>query len=160
MKKLLLVYTLLLSGALLTVFLFHTLAQAGGPDIHRNEGNENAGINFLENQWDTAMQKAAAEHKYIFLDAYATWCGPCKLLKRTSFKDKDVAAFFNEHFINVSMDVEKGKGPELASKWRILGIPTLIVFDATGQPVLQSTGYLKAEDLLAFGKQALQKNSK
>ncbi|HEX9513047.1 MAG TPA: thioredoxin fold domain-containing protein, partial [Puia sp.] len=68
---------------------------------------------------------------------------------------KDVAAFFNENFINVSLDVEKGRGPELASKWKIHSLPTLIVFDAAGQPVLQSIGYVKPEDLLAFGKQAL-----
>jgi len=157
MKKHLYFYRLLLLAVLLAASLFYALAQPGGLNPDQEESGKKTGINFLENQWDTAMRNAAAEHKYIFLDAYATWCGPCKLLRKTTFKDKDVAAFFNENFVNVSLDVEKGLGPELASKWKIHSLPTLIVFDAAGQPVLQSIGYVKPEDLLAFGKQALSK---
>ena len=149
----------LLLTALLAIPVFYTLGQAGGPTIHPNGGDEKGGISFLENQWTTAREKAAAEHKYIFVDAYATWCGPCKLLKKTTFKDKGVAAFFNEHFINFSQNVEKGQGPELASNWKITGLPTLIIFDVSGHPVLQAIGYLAPDDLLSFGRQALEKGA-
>jgi len=150
----------LLLTALLAIPVFYALGQAGGPTFHPKGDNEKDGISFLENQWPAAREKAAAEHKYIFVDAYATWCGPCKLLKQTTFKDKGVVAFFNEHFINVSQDVEKGQGPELASGWKITGLPTLIIFDAAGQPVLESIGFLRPEDLLAFARQALEKGVK
>lgn len=112
-------------------------------------------INFIENSWPTALKQAAAQHKYIFVDAYAVWCGPCKMLKRTTFRDKTVAAFFNKNFINLTIDVEKGQGPQLGSAWGIEGLPTLIVFNAKGQRVSYFVGYLQADDLLRFGKQAL-----
>ena len=160
MKKHISIFGLFLCGVLLTGSFFYAVARGGDAAISRKEGDGNEGISFLENQWGKAMQKAAAEHKYIFLDAYATWCGPCKLLTRTTFRDKNVAAFFNEHFVSVSMDVEKGEGAELASKWGIRAMPTLLFLDSAGEPVVRSIGYLGAEELLALGKQALGKDGK
>ena len=53
--------------------------------------------------------------------------------------------------------MEKGQGRELASQWRIQSIPTLIIFDSKGKPVLGTVGFINANDLIRFGKQALQK---
>ncbi len=159
-KKHFYIWGMLLLSTLLAIPVFYALGQPGSPTIHPKGDNETDGILFLENQWTAAREKAAAEHKYIFVDAYAAWCGPCKLLKKTTFKDKGVAAFFNEHFINVSLDVEKGQGPDFASTWKVTGLPTLIIFNASGQPVLETKGYLRPEDLLAFGRQALEKGAK
>lgn len=114
-------------------------------------------IHFIEGQWDVANKEAVKSKKYIFVDAYATWCGPCKQLKATTFKDKEIAAFFNEHFINVSLDVEKGQGPKLAAKWKVQGLPTLIIFDSKGKKVAQLVGYVGTKDLMDFGKEALAK---
>jgi thioredoxin 1 len=118
-----------------------------------------AGIVFIEDSWTEALKQAAAKKKYIFVDAYATWCGPCKMLKATTFKDEQAAAFFNANFVNVAIDMEKGQGPQLARQWQLQAYPTLIIFDAQGKPVLGSVGYIKANDLLRFGKQALLKKA-
>lgn len=106
------------------------------------------------------MKKAAATHKRIFVDAYASWCGPCKLLKATTFRNQEAALFFNQNFINLSIDMEKGDGVNLAAKWDIQAYQTLIIFDVTGEPVLETVGFLKPKDLIAFGKQALAKKQK
>jgi thiol:disulfide interchange protein len=38
------------------------------------------GIQFVHNlSWQEILQKARAENKYVFVDCYATWCGPCKM---------------------------------------------------------------------------------
>ncbi|NCD68760.1 thioredoxin fold domain-containing protein [Mucilaginibacter sp. R11] len=114
-------------------------------------------INFIENSWTEALKQASLQHKYIFVDAYATWCGPCKMLKSTTFKDKDAAEFFNKNFVNVAIDMEKGQGPALASEWGMRAYPTLIIFDASGTPVLGTVGYIGAKDLVKFGQKALSK---
>lgn len=114
-------------------------------------------IIFIEDSWDEALKQAAKQHKYIFADAYASWCGPCKLLKETTFSDHKVADFFNVNFINVSIDMEKGEGPVLAEKWQIRAYPTMIVFDPAGKPVFGTVGYLNANQLISFGKQVLKK---
>ncbi len=114
-------------------------------------------IHFIEDAWGEALKQAALQHKYVFVDAYATWCGPCKMLKATTFKDKKAADFYNQNFVNVSLDMEKGDGPQLAQQWRIDAYPTLIIFSPKGKPVLGTVGYLDAGDLLKFGKAALAK---
>jgi uncharacterized protein YyaL (SSP411 family) len=58
--------------------------------------------------------KAKKENKLIFVDAYASWCGPCKLMVKNIFPLKTVGDYYNSHFINAKIDMEKGEGIELA----------------------------------------------
>ena len=36
------------------------------------------GIDFFQGSWSEALEKAKAEDKLIFVDAYAEWCGPVR----------------------------------------------------------------------------------
>ncbi|MCD6013501.1 MAG: hypothetical protein K0Q79_3363 [Flavipsychrobacter sp.] len=111
------------------------------------------GIKFFEGGWEAALQKAKAEHKPIFMDIYATWCGPCKLLKKNTFVDKAVADYYNANYINLSFDGENGEGVMLAQKFQITGYPTLIILSPEGTLVKMQAGFLPPDDFLAFGKQ-------
>lgn len=122
-----------------------------------NKANSSTQIVFIEDSWEEALKQAAQQNKYIFVDAYASWCGPCKMLKATTFKNARVAEFYNANFVNLAMDMEKGRGPELARLWRMEAYPTLIIFDQKGKPVLGSEGYIGANALIKFGQQALNK---
>ena len=147
-----------LSIAFIAVFFlicsFDAKGQQGTP---KGKSKPSSEIIFIENSWNEALKQAAAQNKYIFVDAYATWCGPCKLLKATTFKNNRVAEFYNSNFINVAMDMEKGQGPELAAQWGLQAYPTLIVFNPKGKPVWGTVGFLKPDDLIKFGVQALNK---
>ena len=114
-------------------------------------------ITFIENSWPQALKRAGAEGKYIFVDGYATWCGPCKKLKVTTFKDSKAAAFFNKHFVNVAIDMEKGQGPELALKWGLEVYPALFIFDSKGKLLSSREGFVDASELIEFGQQAISK---
>ena len=114
-------------------------------------------IVFIENSFDEALKQAKIQNKYIFVDAYATWCGPCKMLKAITFNNSKAADFYNANFINVSIDMEKGQGPSLAAQWGLQAYPTLIIFNSNGKPVLGTVGYINAAELIRFGKQALNK---
>lgn len=118
---------------------------------------DSVGIQFIHQDWDKALQQAKEQNKLIFIDIYATWCGPCKLLQKKTFTDQNVADFFNENFINLSIDGEKTIGPMLAQKFAIQGYPTLIVTDADGKPVVYTMGFVEPENLLYFGKEALKR---
>ncbi len=114
-------------------------------------------IVFVENDWNAAVKKASAQKKWIFVDCYATWCGPCKMLKMRTFTNKKVADFFNKNFINVSIDMEAGQGPLLAQQWKLQAYPTLIIFDENAKPVLGTMGFMNPDDLMRFAEEALKK---
>jgi len=109
-------------------------------------------IKFEDSDFNTILAKAKSEKKLIFLDAYAAWCGPCKLMERNVFTDANVADYYNKNFINAHFDMEKGEGPALAAKYGIRSYPTLMFLNAEGEVVGKELGYLKTEDFLALGK--------
>lgn len=53
------------------------------------------------------------------MGCYTSWCGPCKQMAQTTFVDPEVAVFFNEKFINVKVDMEKGEGKELKDRYHV-----------------------------------------
>jgi len=116
-----------------------------------------AGIVFNNQNWQTVSALAAKTHRYIFVDAYTSWCGPCKALKETTFRDASVAAYFNTHFVNFGADMEKGEGLQLSENWKITAYPTLLFFNPDGQLVLMKTGFVNAGQLIALAKEALSK---
>ena len=69
---------------------------------------EGQGIHFFKGTMKEAIAKAKAEKMPIFFDAYASWCGPCRYMDSCIFTRADIGDFFNNNFICVRMDMEKG----------------------------------------------------
>lgn len=115
-------------------------------------GFSQEGIMFENSNFAAILAKAKAEKKLIFLDAYASWCGPCKLMEKNVFTDKKVAEFYNKNFINARIDMEKGEGRELAAKYIIRSYPTLLFLNAEGEVVGKELGYIKSEEFLELGQ--------
>jgi len=67
------------------------------------------GISFINNDLGKALEEASRSGQIVFVDAYTTWCGPCKMMDKNVFSDPEVAALFNERFVNLKLDMEKGK---------------------------------------------------
>ncbi|MEN0003834.1 MAG: thioredoxin fold domain-containing protein [Bacteroidota bacterium] len=113
------------------------------------------GMVFTEGNWESVLQKAKEQDRIIFFDAYTTWCGPCKKLAREVFPDPEVGKFYNANFINVSFDMEKGEGTELAAKYNVQAYPTLLFIDANGKMVHRTAGYMPAPQFVQLGKEAI-----
>ncbi|WP_420151633.1 thioredoxin family protein [Spirosoma sp.] len=126
----------------------------GGTKISSRNSGE--GIQFTESSWKEILKKAKAEKKVIFLDAYASWCGPCKMLQKNVFTKKEVGDFYNSKFINVKMDMEKGEGPALSQVYPLEAYPTLLYIDGNGKVLKKVLGYHSPEELIAIGKSVKQ----
>ena len=76
------------------------------------------GIEFMpENaRLQDALDKAKQENKMVFLDCYTSWCGPCKMMSTKIFPTQEVGDFMNPKFVSIKIDMEKGEGPEIASR--------------------------------------------
>jgi thiol:disulfide interchange protein len=115
------------------------------------------GIHFETEDWNIILDKAKIEDKLIFLNLYATWCGPCKMMKVYTLSNKDVAGFFNENYINVSLDGEKGKGLEIMEKYKLRSFPSYLFIDGDDKVVAQVSGYFPPKDFIVIGKSIHEK---
>lgn len=117
------------------------------------------GIRFIEGEpWANVLRMAQEQDKYIFMDCYTSWCGPCKALAKDVFTRKEAGEFFNAHFINVKYDMEKGEGKTLRKMFQanIIGYPTLLLISKDGKVVHQMAGYHEADALISGMKAGME----
>lgn len=116
------------------------------------------GIKFTEGSWDEIVLKAQKEQKYIFVDFYADWCGPCIWMSKEVFTTDEAGEFFNDNFVNVSIDAER-EYQDLVAQTYIDAFPTLLIYNAEGKEVTRSVGALGTAELIDFGKSGLNAES-
>jgi thiol:disulfide interchange protein len=113
------------------------------------------GIEFLEVAWKDAMKKAKAENKLMFVDAYTTWCGPCKVMAANVFTQAEAGEMFNNNFINLKIDMEKADGLTFGQEYPIRAYPTLLFIDGDGKVVKKVVGGQQLPGLISHAKEAL-----
>lgn len=125
-------------------------------EMSAEKSKAGSGIKFSSISLEKAKKEAKETGKLIFVDCYTSWCGPCKQMAATTFKDEEVGEFFNEHFINIKVDIEKdADGPEMARLYKIRAYPTLLILDGDGNLVDQTIGLQRVNQLMAFANGAL-----
>ncbi len=128
--------------------------------------------------WMTMNEALAAQKenpRKILMDVYTNWCGPCKLMDRNTFGNKDVAAFINENYYPVKFNAEgteeityqdytytnpnyqegrKGRNSVhfFADALRIQGYPSIVFFKEDGGLIQAITGYKSPQDLEIYLK--------
>jgi thioredoxin-related protein len=132
MKKLILIFMLFWLG-------FQCSAFASGDD---------KGIKFYKGSWDELMREAKKQNKPFFIDFWATWCGPCKMLNATTFRDERVGEFANAHFLAYKMDVDQPENKMISAKYQIQVLPTIVFFNAKGEEMGRFSGYRPPEAFL------------
>ena len=90
------------------------------------------GVDFQDLTYREALEKAKAEKKLVFMDCYTSWCGPCKIMTRDIFPQKEAGDFFNPRFVCVKYDMEKGEGSELAKQYGVRSYPTFLLIRPDG----------------------------
>jgi thioredoxin-related protein len=131
----------------------------------QDKGN---GIKWAEGLlWQQLKEKAKQENKYIFIDAFATWCGPCKEMDKKVYANDTVGEFFNEKFISVKVQMDKTKNDDsfvqswyndvdsFNLKYRIEGYPSFIFFSPMGIIVHKDLGYKTVSELMATAQTAI-----
>ena len=110
--------------------------------------------------WKELKAKAKAADKLIFVDAYTTWCGPCKMMAKGTFTEAAVGEFYNKNFINAKIDMEKGEGIEIAKEYGIQAYPTFLFIDGDGVLQHRSVGYQEGPAFVSVGQSAIDPASR
>jgi thioredoxin 1 len=91
---------------------------------------------------EAAFKELIADKRYVLVDFYAEWCGPCKKMKPIL----DEIATRNGSTVKVvRIDVEQH--PDLAAAMRVEGLPTLLIIK-NNAVVWQKTGFAEEQELL------------
>jgi len=104
-------------------------------------------VDWAQPPFDNILKLAKSQNKHVFIDFYATWCGPCKRLDKVTYQDANVVEYLNG-IVAVKYDAEKDEGEVLAKKFSIKAYPTLVLLGPDGKEVDRHIGYLDAEPFL------------
>lgn len=101
--------------------------------------------------WEEVKQKAKAENKYVFIDAYTTWCGPCKTMDMQVYPNDSVGSYFNDRFLSIKVQMDKtGKDNDTIKKWYAIADSMIILYKIEGYPsfiFLSPEGILTHKDI-------------
>ena len=93
-----------------------------------------------------ALAVAVREGRLLFLDFWAEWCAPCKVLEERTIADSRIQEFLGLHeFLRVDTDAS----PEAARYFDALGLPTILVLSPQGEELFRHVGFIEADELLA-----------
>lgn len=112
------------------------------------------GIQFEKGlNWQQLKEKAKSENKFIFVDCYATWCGPCKMMDLTVYPNEKVGAAMKDKFLAVKIQFDETANDNaevkqwheiaraLNQEYKIAGYPAYLFFSAQGKLVYQTLGF-------------------
>jgi thioredoxin-related protein len=126
------------------------------------------GIKFEEGMnWEQIQAKAQRENKMIFVDCYATWCGPCKQMEKSVFTNSSVGKFVGDKFIALRLQMDSTSKDEanvkllyslarsFAKKYKVNSLPTFLFFSSDGYLLHKGTGYKEIQDFNTLTSDAI-----
>ncbi len=142
------------------------------PAFVNAQKKENVGVHFIHSvpNWNKIVAQAKKENKFIFVDCYTTWCGPCKEMSKEIFPKKKVGDFFNKAFINIAFQLDTTKKDNAdvivsrrvaasMKKYKINAYPTFLIFDTSGTIVHKFAGGGDEDEIIAKAKIGLNKET-
>ena len=115
------------------------------------------GIEFFHGTWEETLKEAETRGVIIFVDAYTTWCGPCKRMASQVFPLKEVGDYFNANFVNTKIDMESEAGMKFRRKYPVRSYPTFLFISPDGEVVMQAVGARPPEQFILLGQEAAAK---
>src|ERR1039457_466148 len=103
-------------------------------------------IPFIEGKpFAEVLRRAKAEGKPVMLDVVASWCGPCKVMDKTTFSDHAVVEWAKKAVIPARIDAEKGEGRRISARYLVSSFPTVLFLDANGNEIDRLVGGYPAD---------------
>ena len=95
-------------------------------------------IEFKKVKSEAELQQALAENNkpLVMLDLYADWCVACKEFEKETFSDPSVQKAFGDMLLlQVDMTKNSEENRALMTKYKVLGLPTILFFNRDGKEI-------------------------
>jgi uncharacterized protein YyaL (SSP411 family) len=139
------------AAAVLSVFIFVSQA-AAAPDFRFSPRPNKADLIHWRQWGQASFSEAKRLQKPVLLSLSAVWCHWCHVMDETTYSEKDVIAYLNEHFIPVRVDSDMR--PDIDSLYNQGGWPSTLVLTPSGDIVRGGT-YVPPEDMVSWLKEGL-----
>lgn len=104
-------------------------------------------INFQELSFDEAIKQAKKEDKLLFVDVFAEWCGPCKMLDKNVFSNDALGKKMNESFVSIKIDGDQEESRRIKDSFEINAYPTMLIISPVAGNNRKIEGYIDVETL-------------
>lgn len=111
---------------------------------------------FMKFSFEEAEKMASKQGKLLFVDFYATWCGPCRWMEETTFQNEEVKSALKSNFISVRVNIDDFEGFALKSKYDVRYLPTMLLINPSGRVVERLEDTMTPVSLLQTLKTALK----
>ena len=95
-------------------------------------------VEFKKVKSEAELQQALAENNksLVMLDLYADWCVACKEFEKETFSDPSVQKAFGDMLLlQVDMTKNSEENRALMTKYKVLGLPTILFFSRDGKEI-------------------------
>ena len=112
-------------------------------------------VEFKKVKSEAELQQALAENNksLVMLDLYADWCVACKEFEKETFSDPSVQKAFGDMLLlQVDMTKNSEENRALMTKYKVLGLPTILFFNQDGKEIEGSrvNGFMPAVEFLQW----------
>ncbi|HLZ89559.1 MAG TPA: thioredoxin fold domain-containing protein [Puia sp.] len=136
-----------------SLLLFSAIALSVHLASAQDQAQPVKGVRFEhELSWSAVQARAMTGNKYIFVDCFTTWCGPCRYMRTTIFPQEEAGNFFNDKFVSVEVQLDttakdndhvKGwyaDAHQIMTQYGIHAFPTYLIFAPNGRIVHRIVG--------------------
>jgi thiol-disulfide isomerase/thioredoxin len=115
-------------------------------------------LNFIESDaLMPVLELAQKENRPVFVDFWATWCLPCRMMDEDVFSHLDTKDFMDANFLSIKVDVDKEYGARIAGLYEVSSYPTLLFLSPQGLVLTRKEGAAYHSELRKLGEEALAK---